>query len=311
MLYIDRDFVTSTDVNAIEPEASKIVTAHSLSYPAIMARAHSECGRTLESNMMAFGAGGDVSGNHLAAVLNTGSATIGRRARLGQVIVNSIRPGYDSTIHLWVLYSALRLLYQAAFSSKAVDRYEKKLQHYDKLAKSHWAELASIGVPVVSTPLPCPGAVHEPDAGVFNQDTLSESSGPGASGGAFHVAITYTATGYTSPTDKGNAESAISAVAFVTITAGQVLKVDISGLTPPTGSIQAGVTDTWLNMAATGWNVYVGTEPTKLYLQNSSPVAIATTSYTLAADPVLSGTKPDNGQRYDTKIRPVRYIQRA
>ena len=54
-----------------------------------------------------------------------------------------------------------------------------------------------------------------------------------------------------------------------------------------------------VQQTATHWNVYVGKSGGQKYLQNSSPIAIGTTTYDLSAAPALSGNPLWSGQVAD------------
>ncbi len=118
------------------------------------------------------------------------------------------------------------------------------------------------------------------------------------------VAITwYDGSKYTSQASKGNAESGPSSIVQFLIPAGKLLMVDISGLNPPAGAADPVGTSsgTWLPLNATAWNIWAGVPGGPLYLQKEG-VPIATKTWTLAADPVYSGSVLGLGQFSDLNI---------
>ena len=83
-----------------------------------------------------------------------------------------------------------------------------------------------------------------------------------------------------------------------------VLRVSISGLTAPSGTALAEIAgDSAETAVADGWNVYVGG-----IRQNSTPIALTSTTYTLAADPATSGTAIGDGQRPTVQIKPIPFV---
>jgi hypothetical protein len=167
---------------------------------------------------------------------------------------------------------------------------------------------------VVLIPLPCPGALREFDAGTFGDSNVSAGgAGSHDAGGDYRMAVTWVGQSYVSPAKKANAESAGSAKVSITTAAGELLTVSIAGLTPPTLDPPAVGTAEGLytRMPAVGWNVYVGAATGELYLQNAAPLPLATTTYTLADAPVLSGSRLEPGQFSDYSFAWQHMLQRS
>jgi hypothetical protein len=55
----------------------------------------------------------------------------------------------------------------------------------------------------------------------------------------------------------------------------------------------------YTQLTATGWNVYVGTSQKSMFLQNTTPIALSTTTYTLPNAPVVAGSILKPGQFAD------------
>lgn len=258
------------------------------------------------------------------------------KLRLGQMVLNDLYTGdtgvsLNGPIRDWLAYWAVTLGYRKLMgqSDPKSDRYLLKYQFYRKLVGNEkWNILAATGIPYVRLPLPAPGALFEPSAGRWTTANLSQVV-PGAgspAGGTFYVAITWVAQAasngsglYVSQAHKGNAESGPSQIMplqnsiypSLVVTAGHVLTISIASLNPPTGAVplpEASVTGvTTGTMIATGWNIYVGlgaggNPPTDLYLQNATPLPLTTTSYSLPANPVLTGYRLGPGQYPDANM---------
>lgn len=161
-------------------------------------------------------------------------------------------------LRLWLVFRSLELVYREICNRQVNDRYQGKWKEHRELAK--WAArlLGEIGIGTVINPIAQARAVE-----------TTRVAGELASG------VYYLRSAWTNADgDEGAAgpETAVEAEGGdgLLVTAG-----------PPPA------------MAA-GWNLYAGTDPSKLVLQNNSPVA-ATESYTVAT--LVSGTRgPGEGQ---------------
>lgn len=309
MLFTDQDIVTAADLSGIDSEVDKVASAEKLKLEgdnSIIRASMAECSRYIMARMQAFGGyvnGGGISSAHLQAVMNTGGGPASRAyVMMSNIVADSKFGRFMSAMQSWAAYHALFLVFRAAQNRNLNDRYQFKMDGYQRSASDASGSFLACGLPITLTPLPCPGAVHEPMAGIWAEDNVSLVAGSGASGTNYVVAITYTGAAYNTATDKNNAESGPSRKIRVVSEDSKVIRVDITSLTPPSGLMPAvGTADGVVNyMAATGWNVYVGREDSAvLYLQNASPIAIATKTYTLADDPVLSGYQLGSGQFAD------------
>lgn len=311
MLFTDSDIVTPADLAAVDQEVSKDATTLNVTLAgpgSIIRRAVEEAGTELVASFQNFSGylvGLGISANHVAAVLNTLTTAINRpRARLNQVV--ALDP--DRT-HLamkrWIEYRALTGFYRAIYHRKLEDRFEKKMNNYRAEATTAWNNLTANGLPIVLQPLAAPGAIRELNSGTWGASNVSAGgSGSSDAGSTYDVAITWVnSQGYVSWANNGNSESAPGAKAIgIAVASGQVLTVTLAGLNPPNGTIpqNLGTADgIYTPQPASGWNVYVGTTGQTLWLQNSTPIAIATTSYTLANAPTLSGNPMGTGQHPD------------
>lgn len=302
-LFTDGTFVTLADLTALDAEAFAVADAHDIDLTGVIMRAIGEAVAEITSRVQASGGGiyasAGISSAHLNAVLNTGiSGAINRPYfRMSNVVIHSPYRGLPSPLKQWVESKALAILYRSVLNRKVDDRFQEKFDRFVDQMEIYWARLLDVGIPVVYTPLPCPGATLEPNAGSW---IITETAGAGTAG-AYYVAITWTASGYVSSSNKGNAESASSSLLAFTTSGTNVLVVNITGLNPPAGHpASLGYADGQTPYAtATGWNVYTGTDPAYLRLQNPTPIPIATKTYTFDAAPTTDGALIGEGQYPD------------
>jgi hypothetical protein len=317
MLWTDAEFITSADLASIDPDVTSTASAERMTFSganSIIRRGIEEAGRYLEAALVSFAtyvSSNDLSANHLNAVFYTGSQpNQRRRVGLDQIVISGRAPGFWSPIMDWAVNRCLITFYQAASSRAQGDRYEAKLKMYERRDnRSAWPLLKQTGVPIVYRPLPVPGAIQARDPGTWSATAVAAA---GTFTGQYDVAITYVDQNkYISKAQPQNAESDGASVKTVTLTAGDVISVDISGLNPPYGAVPPDLLGIGFTVPgrASGWNLYVGRKGGTLYLQNATPYPITltgasnsvptlggTTSATLASDPVLSGYTLGMGQ---------------
>ncbi len=303
MLWTDANFITAADLATVDPDVSATAAAQGIDVSAAIQRGIEDAGRILEGWMISFTTyvnSTDLSANHLSAVFYTGTQpTQRRRVSLEQVVVSGRNENYWSEIKRWAVNHVLLHFYSAASSKAENDRYEDKARRHRTLDQMYLSpELRRSGIPIVYRALECPAAAQSL-AG--NQSwAASATARVGATDvGARDVAITYVDQSfYVSPAKKQNGESNVSARKSVTLAADQAIRVDISGLVPPDGSIAPAQLARGFSssMKATGWNVYVGAAGGKLVLQNEQPIPIATKTFTMSTNIATSGVVADQGQ---------------
>lgn len=310
-LYTDNDCITAADLQAVDAECATVATAQTPPIAlegdrSVIRRAIEQCGSKImavSQTMTGYYVSAGMGLNHVMAVMNVGGFGLERpRFMLNQLVALDPDPS-KREFRIWLENMALHYLYRdavARFGTQS-DRYAMKMDLYRDEASSSWGRLCDRGFPVIiSGYLACPGAIREYNAGTWDSTNISATgSGSAETGHAYNVVITYTGSGYVSPTNKMNSESGPSAMAAIQVPSGKVISISITSLVPPTSTapdlgIADGVTT---RMAAAGWNVYVGlSNSTIIYRQNSTPIAIGTMSYTLVGAPVLSGAQPGLGQ---------------
>ena len=318
---------TADLMSALDPEVHTVATALSKDRerttflleggPAsVCQRAWAECRAKLEAALASFNVyvGSMGMQSQYAAVLNSSYYGSGTRARLrmNQIVVDdTFYANSLSVLQQWVIYTALKLLFQAAAlhlssgkDGKNSDRYSQKEERYRAEQGRLWQQLVAAGLPYVYAPLDCPGSLHGWSAGTWDSNalsTVSDQASINANDQNIRLAITYYDTNvYTSPLAKNNAESGPSQVIDFTIPAGQLVTVDISSLNPPdkTRPPQVGLSQGVVSyLSATHWLIYAGIdqEGSALY-QQSAGIPVATTQYTLPATLVTSGPTLMQGQ---------------
>lgn len=303
-LFTDEDFVSLADMLAIDPEVSDVADAESIVVEGdggVIRQAWDECANVLLDKMQAFG--GAIEGGRNSA-----------QVFLTQIVASDVYARKQSALQRWLLYSALMLFYRAAGNRVSNDRYAEKHGQYSEDIKRHWKVLWRRGLPIVLEPLPCPGSLHERNAGTWDQAAVSAVAGGSATLATYEVAVTYVdGSRYATPASKGNAESGPSRILAYTVPANYLLRVDISGLVAPDGTAyqRTPADGAFGLLKATGWNIYAGLPGQPLYLQNASPVAIGTKVHTLAGAPMLSGYALDPGQVPDANFTFYNLIERA
>ena len=248
---------------------------------------------------------GDLSSNHLAAVLNVGLGnSVRAKALVGQVCVSGSVAKQRTHIVQWATYWVMRKFFNSVVGRTVEDRYKKKADYYDdEIRKRMTPTMWSQGVPIVLRPLPCPGAIYEANTGTWDVSNVTSDTCVGAIGGQFDVVVTYVdmfESGlYISKDQPNNSESGPSAtVPGVVVPVDSSLVIDIATLNPPSGKQNPATVllSVVSGLAASHWNVYAGTSGGSLYLQNMDPIPIAQTSYQLTGDPVKNKYALGQGQ---------------
>lgn len=304
MLITDGIFITPSFLESIDGEIIEVAAAENMNLPGFIAESVNAAGSELIAKIQSFSGylvGVGANANHQSAVLNVLSTAIQRpRALLNQIPVTEPNPT-RTAFRRWIQFYCLTEFYIAVSNRKIKDRYDAKAKRYELQKKRHWQNLRGNGFPIVTAPLPCPGALLEYNVGTWGSSNVAAVSGGSApSPVTYDVSITWCSLPlYVSSANQGNAESAGSAVQTLVVGADQVISVNTTGLTPPNGMISTAIGSAqgiYSPMIATNWNVYVGLTGQTLYLQNNAPIPIATGSYTLSAAPTLSGFPQNAGQ---------------
>ena len=299
-------------------------------------------GQEMTKMMVAFGgylSSGDISPNHTSAVLNIGLGnSVRSKALLSQIVVSGLSSFSWNHVKEWVVHWVLQTFYRDAFNRTVKDRYEAKMRYYkSEIDRRLRPSIMGLGIPMIIQPLAAPAALFERSPvdylgslnspygnnawttpGTFGNANLSSVNSVGTSGGSFTVVVTYVnqgmmqqtgqflpdSTKYVSSSKNGNAESAGSPLASITVPAGSAMQVSIASLYPPNG-LQDPATRllcVTLPLAATGWNVYAGPINGTLTLQNNAPISIFTKTFMFPGDPTTTGVPLGTGQYDDRKL---------
>lgn len=326
MLWTDSVFISQDDLTRVDSEVAAVATSEGIMLTGdngLLRGAVEEAANEMMKLVISFGGylnAGDLTANHLAAVLNVGIGNSVRQ-KIGsqQIVVSGDVPGQWNWIKQWTVFWALKTFYRNAFARVSGDRYEKKMIFYkEELQRRIMPNLWALGVPMVIRPLVRPAATFERSTGTWDSSNVSMVSGSGTTAAvSYDVAITYCdmsqSNFYASPAFPNNCESDLSDVINVATEDASVIEVDITSLKPPSGAqhpsqIMVVVVSP---LKATNWNVYVGLKGGTLYLQNVAPIPIATKTFTLTGDPVLSGCESGQGQYPDRRLSLIPSRQRA
>jgi hypothetical protein len=161
----------------------------------------------------------------------------------------------------WHIHKTIAMVYRDAYNNQLNDRYQGKWNEYEQLAKGSSRTYFQLGVGVVADPIP-------------RAATPELSSVPGNGAGAtLYVAATWV--------NSTGQEGAPSAYAQLGTSPGESLAVGSSGVPPQN---------------AVGWNAYVGSSPSAVTRQNTSPLGIGAswimTGGLIPGAPLTTGQKP-------------------
>lgn len=320
MLFTDGMFVSLSDLNVIDQEVANLSAQNNIamdkSQSSLLRESHLDAGEDLLSHLQNFSGylvGVGVNSNALAAVLNILSTAINRpRLLLNQLTVLEPSPTRHA-FSRWVKYRALFDFYRALYYRRtSEERFGLKMEMYEKETRKRWNTLKGRGIPVVLNPLSRPGATFDYGAGVWDASNVTVVSHSGPAGGSFKVAITYCSLPpYVNLANQAGAESCNSDPIPLDVSADTVISISLAGLNPPNGIMQVAIgtaEGVYPPLPATHWNVYIGIKDgdgstvNPMFLQNPTPIPIATTTYTLTANPVVTGSNignPGQPAQYD------------
>lgn len=176
-------------------------------------------------------------------------------------------------LKLWHTFHTLELVYRDAYSSQLNDRYGAKRDQFEEQARRAYERLLLLGIGIVWAPIP---RAAEPQV-ISAEGNLAD--------GTYYVMMAWT-------NERGE-EGAPSAPTTITTAASTLL------VQPPTA--QEG---------CAGWNIYVGTDPPAMVLQNGSPIGAGQTW--LQPDTLVTqGNAPGSGQRPSYLMPAPRMILRG
>lgn len=180
-------------------------------------------------------------------------------------------------LKLWHTYHTLELIYADAFSNQMNDRYAGKRDQFRTRAGWAYEQLIQTGIGIVANPIP---RSSPPMA------TMAAVQQPGVPlpDGTYFVSVAWT-------NDRGEEGSCSEPTTVDTLFSTFL----VTPGSPPGGP--------------SGWNVYVGTAPDGLSLQNSAP--IGTSQTWLQRSPLSLGRAPSAGQTPSYFKQVPRMLQRG
>ena len=176
-------------------------------------------------------------------------------------------------VKLWTTFLSLELVYAEAFGNQLNGRYAAKRDQFHESAGWAAEKVVQAGIGIATNPVPR-AAIPVITA---TQGSLAD--------GTYYITMAWL---------NSREEEGASAPATIVTTADSTFLVQ-PGAPPST---------------AVGWNVYVGTAPATMFLQNSSPI-VNGQAWLQPANLITSGKGPGTGQQ-PTMFRPVpRVLQRG
>lgn len=328
MLWTDSLFVTQDDLVRIDGQIVSVAETEGVALTGDNGSIRlglEEAANEIQKLIIAFGGylnSGDLTANHLAAVLNVGIGnSVRMKAGLNQICVSGDSASSWNWIKQFAIYWCLRIFYRNVFARTVNDRYEKKMNMYkDEIIRRIQPTLFGLGVPVVLQPLYAPAAYFMRNTGSWDSTNVSLVAGAGTLDDSHYcdVVVTFVdmsqTNRYVSAAKPNNAESDGSARVTQQMGVGNVIHVDITSLNPPTGTQDPSqvLVVVISPLVATHWNVYASSVAGgTLYLQNATPIPIATKTYTFAGDPAFSGYTIGLGQYADRRLSLLPMRQRA
>ena len=180
-----------------------------------------------------------------------------------------------SPIRLWHAHETLVLVYRDAYFNQLNDRYQAKWNEYRSMAKWAKNKLIETGVGIVTHPV---ARAVEPSV---------VSTAAAESGGTFYISVSFV--------NATREEGASSAVATINTLDGTA--PEIRPISPPDNAV--------------AWNLYVGTAPDALFLQNSSPLDLGTEAVFYPSTAIAAGPLAGCGQAPTFRKELPRLLQRG
>jgi hypothetical protein len=181
--------------------------------------------------------------------------------QLGLVNIDLTNVVVTPALRLWLIFHTLEIVYRDAFYNQLNDRYKAKWNEYKELSSFATQLLYRIGIGTVADPVP--QAAHP---------QLSLVAGS-LTAGKYFVVVTWK--------NINGEEGGPSEMTALDVPAFSTLQVE--AIKPPPN--------------ATSWNVYVGSTPDSLFLQNLATLGVTANWIAPFAVLLTSGPQPGTGQR--------------
>jgi hypothetical protein len=180
-------------------------------------------------------------------------------------------------LKLWHTYRTLEMVYSDAYNNELNDRYAGKRDQFHKMATWAYEKLVQIGIGMAAVPVP--------KASAPQMLAAQPASGQNLPDGTYFAAIAWV--------NQAGEEGRVSTPGAVTTVSSTYL---VNAGNPPG--------------TAAGWNVFAGTDPNKLALQNASPVPVGEV-WVQPGVPSTTGRGPGTGQAGNYVREIPRVIQRG
>lgn len=167
----------------------------------------------------------------------------------------------------WEVMMALSLVYRDAYFSQLIDRYQAKWEEYSKLTRRAHERFIASGMGLVNNPVMQAAP-----------PLLGSVQGP-QQGGTFYACVAWV--------NREGREGAPSAASSMTVSDGHLMSVSAEDAPPQ----------------ASGFNVYAGTDLTRMFRQNDTPIP-AGIPFLYVPGAMVRGRLPGNGQDVES-VRPL------
>jgi hypothetical protein len=178
----------------------------------------------------------------------------------------------------WLCFESLAKVFSEAYNVQLNTRFQGKWKEYRNESQFAADQTIQAGLGILFTPLPKPQ---------MPQISVQEGTAPAE---PLFVQSSWV--------DSQGDESALSPVNGLVVNNGSTISVQMAE-----GELEA-------PPAALGWNVYVGSDATRITLQNGNPLSIGST-WTLPASGIVDGEEGGNGQAPQYFVPVSRQIRRG
>lgn len=278
-LLIDRDWVTLADLAALDSEIPEIADSEGIVVEGeggVIREAWMEAANWLESSFPAI--------NHAFEPAFDSGRSVANRFRADQVVASFEYGGRTTPLVEWLRWLTLVGFYRSAVRRTTSDRYAAKADDAALVLRAKLTTLKRSGIPVVSSPLPCPAAAYFQGS--------AAPSGVVVAGGSVGSGVLYWAATWLAADGVESGPSAVQAVELPELSA---ISVNLAGSLP---EVRNGIA------APTGWRLYAGSAANRL---QRAAEALGSTSGSLTAFAAGSGPLLSNGQ-VATVIVPYRNL---
>lgn len=256
MLLTDGAIISVEDLEDFESDISKVCAANGVDLAAKLELATRLVIAEIKSDLVRPSNSYWAPQANAAALLSQDYNTL--RVRPEWIVVTS-------ELSMWLTMKALEMIFTDCWNRKTNDKYEQKMLAYAQLAKDEMARYFIIGVAMVYSPLPRPGA-----------PTTGET--PGGALGAHNLTLQFTWV------NNVGRESAPSLPLTANVDASNLATLNINNfnIVIPAGQQSNDGQTPWTQGTAISWNVYAkqAQDPPKTLATLQSTIAIGALTWT-------------------------------